>query len=304
MTAEAQQEPPAISLVVGTRNRSHSLRRLLSALGTQVGAPPFEVVVADNGSTDDTPGVIEDAARDLPVRSVRMELPGKGRALNAALRSATGNLVVFTDDDVVPDPQWLAELHSASLRHPTVGIFGGAIEVGAGEVPDWVRRSRNLMGLLASEHRWSDREDPYPYGMYPFGPNMAIRRSLIARIESPYPESMGPGTAIPVGDEGAFLVPLSPPGATNRLFVPSARVLHEVEAANVTFGEALRRSYFAGLAKAGSGMLMAAPAPGGERPSFVRRLIDQIRHCGSLREFACVGARQLGYRRGRKEAGR
>jgi glycosyltransferase involved in cell wall biosynthesis len=95
---------PQCSVVVATRNRSSNLRRLLEGLVQQAAPPAFEVVVADNGSLDDTPAVIDSFRSELALRSVRVPEPGKGRALNAALALAQGEIIVFTDDDVVPEP--------------------------------------------------------------------------------------------------------------------------------------------------------------------------------------------------------
>ncbi len=65
----------------------------------------------------------------LQIHYVREDRPGKSRALNAALRIAQGKLMVFTDDDVVPQPDWLSQLYSAAQRYPDVNIFGGQIDV-------------------------------------------------------------------------------------------------------------------------------------------------------------------------------
>jgi hypothetical protein len=286
-------ESLALSVVLATRNRCDSLARLLNDLEAQVGAPPFEVVVADNGSSDETPAVLASATRALPVRTVTVAAPGKGRALNAALRLARGELIVFTDDDVRPDPAWLAELAESAARHPEFAVFGGRIDVDARTVPAWIRRSQNLMGLLTSEH--APGSPIYDRGRYPFGPNMAVRRRLIERLEAPYPEDMGPGTALPVGDESGFLLRLSAPDARDRLFVRTARVTHQVEAVNVGFGEALRRSFLQGSAQGRLG-IPAVPSDGpGRSGSFVRQMARRIRTCRSLRELACVCIRHCGY---------
>jgi hypothetical protein len=285
--------PPAISVVVATRNRADSLERLLTQLSEQVDAPSFELIVADSGSHDRTPDILRNAPSRLRVFSVRVDEPGKGRALNAALQLASGALVVFTDDDVEPDPRWLAELHAAAERHPEAQVFGGRIDVDERVVPRWIRRSHNLMGLLTSFHAPAD--STYGYGRYPFGPNLAVRRRLIEGAVRPYPERMGPGTSLPVGDESGFLMALSPPEALDRMFVASARVAHEVEPGNVGFREALRRSFHQGRAQGSLGIPAQAPGLEGGREHFARLALKRLRACRSPQELACVFARQLGY---------
>ncbi len=285
--------PPALSVVLATRNRAVSLDRLLRGLAAQRDAPSYEVVVADNGSSDTTPEVIKRAAEHMAIRGVRVEEPGKGRALNAALRLAAGGLVAFTDDDVVPDEGWLREMHLAAVANPAMRVFGGRIEVDPDAVPGWVRRSHNLMGLLTSEHHAA--ASVYAYGHYPFGPNMAVRRLLLAGLESPYPEDMGPGTCLPVGDESGFLIRVSPPEARDRMYVPSARVFHQVEPRNVALSTALRRSYQQGQAQGRLGIAAVIPTDSGGGESLLYAAASRLRACGSLREVWCVLVRHAGY---------
>lgn len=103
----------SVSAVVATYNRAHLLPRLVDALAAQRDAPPFEVVIVDNGSSDQTSQTLEAlAARtDVAVRSVRLHPNrGPGPARNAGWRCARGELIAFVDDDCVPDPAWLAHL--------------------------------------------------------------------------------------------------------------------------------------------------------------------------------------------------
>lgn len=289
-----------ISVIIATRNRAASLARLLEGLAAQVDAPPFEVIIGDNGSIDDTPSVIEHAGSKLTVCCVREEHPGKSRALNAALRIAGGAIFVFTDDDVQPHPQWLARIFEASLMYPECNVFGGRILVDLKNVPGWVRRSFNLMGLLTSRHGKGKSDARYGFNEYPFGPNMAVRRHCIAQFNSPYPEHLGPGTRMPVGDEPTFLSQFSPPDATDRMFVASACVMHDVEAENVIFYKALERCYRAGRAHGMLGISNVPPDMVGHVSTLTligKRLIA----CRSLRELACVSARYLGYLQGNRE---
>ncbi|MFN2544490.1 MAG: glycosyltransferase [Actinomycetota bacterium] len=104
---------PDVSVVVSTRNRVGSLPRLLEALRDQT-LPPgrFELVVTDDGSTDETAALLREAAATSPfaIRVLRHETalgPGAGR--NSAWRAARAPLVAFTDDDCVPSRTWLAD---------------------------------------------------------------------------------------------------------------------------------------------------------------------------------------------------
>ena len=103
-------------MVVATRNRSHLLPRLVAALEGQEGAPPFEVIVVDDASTDATPSVLAalGQATTLPLRVERQAVRGgQSAGRNRGWRAARGDLVLFTDDDCVPRPRWVAGLAGA-----------------------------------------------------------------------------------------------------------------------------------------------------------------------------------------------
>jgi glycosyltransferase involved in cell wall biosynthesis len=99
---------------VATYNRRHLIPRLVGALAAQVAAPPFEVVIVDDGSTDGTWTALEELATDragVELRPVRVERnTGPAAARNVGWRAARAPLVAFTDDDCTPQPGWLAAL--------------------------------------------------------------------------------------------------------------------------------------------------------------------------------------------------
>lgn len=102
-----------VSVVVATWNRAHRLPRLFEALASQEDAPPFELVVVDDGSSDDTPATLAAlaAAASFPVQVVRLDRnSGPAVARNVGWRRGTGDVVVFTDDDCWADPGWIAAL--------------------------------------------------------------------------------------------------------------------------------------------------------------------------------------------------
>ena len=108
-------EHPHVSVIVPTRDRGTSLALTLDALSAQT-YDDFEVVVIDDGSSDDTPAVI--AAAGPRVRGVRTEGIGAVMARCAGIKQSRGDVLAFTDSDCVPQPDWLA--------HGVVAIDAGA----------------------------------------------------------------------------------------------------------------------------------------------------------------------------------
>lgn len=290
----------ALSVVIATRNRSKSLAQLLDGLAAQVNVPTFEVIVGDNGSSDDTAKIVERARDRLKIHYLYEEHPGKGRTLNATLKLARGDLVVFTDDDVQPDPDWLAQLYKASIKYQDCKIFGGQILADSKNVPNWIRRSFNLMILLACSHDKGTHDVHYGFNEYPFGPNMAIRRNCITSLNKPYPEYIGPGTKLPVGDESIFLSQFSPAESKDRMFIAKARVTHEIEAENVNFFGALKRCYLAGRVSGMLGFQMVSPNQS-KQVSTKSLILARLKTCRSIRELICTSTRYLGYLQGRRE---
>jgi glycosyltransferase involved in cell wall biosynthesis len=119
---------PKVSVVVATFNRASRLRGLIEALGRQTLSPSdFEVIIADDASTDGTPDVLRDLQRTARVdlRVVRNEHNrGPGAARNLGWRSGRAPIVAFTDDDCLPTPGWL-EAGLGALRDQTVGVVQG-----------------------------------------------------------------------------------------------------------------------------------------------------------------------------------
>lgn len=284
-----QPASPDISVIVATRDRADSLRRLLPRLLELSPGLAWELVVADNGSTDGTAEVLAGLAGR--VRTVFEPLPGKSRALNRAMAAARGELLVFTDDDVEPDRAWLDEMAAAARRHPDVDCFGGRISIDATHVPGWVLRSR-LRQLLTSAHDFGDAEGPYPPNRFPIGPNMAVRRRALRGREDAFPTDLGPGSRIPVGDETAFFYRLGLGANKKRIYVPTAEVRHQPQASYLTLGAALRRSWLGGYSAGFNNARYREHAGAEFRGVPVWRKVAGTR---SWREFCCSSIRLLGY---------
>ena len=115
---------PYFSVVIPTWNRLDMLLRVLDALDAQVGAPPFEVIVIDDGSKDATAQVVSQR-KGITFRS--QPNGGPGRARNHGVSLATGKIVVFIGDDTVPEPRFLAEharVHREANDDPMVAALG------------------------------------------------------------------------------------------------------------------------------------------------------------------------------------
>ena len=169
-------DEPAISVIIPARDVAPVLPEQLRALSRQRIPVPWEVVVADNGSTDGTPEVALRLARELPLpvplrvvdASVR---PGANHARNRGVAAARGDLLCFCDGDDVVQDGWLAAYHATCGDW---GLAGGRVDV----------RSLNPDDVLA----WSAREkfDGLPsiggWLRTINGCNFAVHRSVHAAV--------------------------------------------------------------------------------------------------------------------------
>ena len=105
------QHAPFVSIVLSTRDRPDRLARCLPALLGQR-YPEFEIVLVDNApATSATADFVEQVyANESRIRYVREDRPGLSAGRNRGVAEARGEIVAFTDDDVVVDPYWLAGL--------------------------------------------------------------------------------------------------------------------------------------------------------------------------------------------------
>jgi len=108
---------PLYTVLVPTHNRIDVLPEVLAALAAQTGAPPFEVVVVDDGSTDGTAERLEAIAAHgtLDLTLIRQANRGPAAARNRGIAAARGQRVACLGDDTVPEPGWLAAHHQAFL---------------------------------------------------------------------------------------------------------------------------------------------------------------------------------------------
>ncbi len=114
----------AISIVIPTYNRCTILQRTLEALLEQKGAPDFQIVVVDDGSTDATEQVVMAVARSggISMHYIAQPNRGGGSARNRGLREAKGEIVLFMDDDIRASHELVAEHLRAHALHPEANI--------------------------------------------------------------------------------------------------------------------------------------------------------------------------------------
>jgi GT2 family glycosyltransferase len=226
--------PPTITVVVCTRDRPRGLARCLQALA-EMTYVPFEVVVVDNApSTRETLAVVQEQSRvDSRFRYVREPRPGLSCARNRGLRQARGELVAFTDDDVVVDPRWLDGVVRGFGRSPSVGCVTGLVPSARLENAEQRYFDQRVSWAASCTPRQYDlhagmTESPlYPYtaGQFGTGANFAFRTAVLNRLGG-FDEALGAGAPAGGGEDLDVFVRTILAGYTIA-YEPAAIVWHE-----------------------------------------------------------------------------
>lgn len=166
-----------LTLVFATRNGEHVLPRVLEGyLRAADTAPPWELVVVDNGSTDETALILDRFRTRLPMKVLFQTEAGKNRALNTGIREASGDLVVLTDDDAIPSATFIRSWSKYARSHLEYDLFGASISpLFEAPPPSWLKKHRRGMEMLFAELRLPEGEIGWD-SIY--GPNMAVRKSV------------------------------------------------------------------------------------------------------------------------------
>ena len=238
----------SVSVLICTFNRAPLLEQTLAAVGrtTKPDGCDVEVIVVDNNSTDDTAAAVQRAAASgpLPIRYVREARQGKSFALNTGLSVAQGDIIALTDDDVLPQADWLARLVANFRAHDVVFVFGKVLP--RWEVPPppemLTLRARDIWGPLALVDYGDEtiRYDPASFGRsrLPVGANLAIRRDAIDRVGGWRTDLGKVNNTLIAGEDHELCVRLYRAGLYSGIYDPAVAVRHLVPASRLT------REYF------------------------------------------------------------
>ena len=251
-----------LTVAIATWNRADLLRQTLEGL-ERMAVPDgvnWHLLVCDNASTDHTRQTVESFADRLPVRYLHEPTQGKSYALNHLLAEARtlGQWVLFTDDDVLVEPDWMQQYVTAMRRYPDAACFGGPM------LP-WVQKplrgrasflTREYPGVYALLNVEKDTpiEDPEHLA---YGANMALR--LDAVPEQGFDVNLGPKAGGRVdGEDVGMIRAILDAGHTGWLLA-GAKVRHYVHPSRLTLRYFWKWQMFIGRAAAHN---RGGPQPG------------------------------------------
>jgi glycosyltransferase involved in cell wall biosynthesis len=221
---------PVVSVVVPTRDRAGYLDVTLASLADQDFAEPYEVIVVDDGSRDETPQVV--ARRG--VRSLVHDPPrGPNAARNEGARVAESDLIALVDDDVFAPPSWLRELVEGARRHADAHAFGGPIRARL-EGPAPRSCGRELPPITTLDLGSDDVETELVWSA-----NMLLRRAAL-ELAGGFDESLPTG-----GDEEEWLRRLAANGG-KVVYLARAAIDHRRVGDDARLRSLMRSAYHRG----------------------------------------------------------
>ncbi|KKC27225.1 hypothetical protein WP12_04465 [Sphingomonas sp. SRS2] len=201
--AEREPRPALIDLtfVICTKDRREPLLRCLGSIVTAALRSPqmaTEIVVVDNGSTDDTARAVGEfmSVADVPTQMLYERTPGLAAARNSGIAAARGRLIAFTDDDCIVKPDYVADLATHWSKAPFDILRGGRVELGD---------TRDLPFTIKT----SDHVERYSAGDFPggflHGCNFVTSRRVLDMVGG-FDQRFGAGADLKSAEDTDFLL--------------------------------------------------------------------------------------------------
>jgi glycosyltransferase involved in cell wall biosynthesis len=237
--------PPAASIkvtvAIPTYNRADFLRQTLAGLvAQQFPRDHFEVLVIDNNSRDHTRTVVAEFASAHPApRYVHEPKQGLDHARNRAIAEARGEIIVFGDDDILMQPDWLAQIAVPLLADANtrlIGAVGGeVIPVFPDGLPDWVREWHAPLAFRPDAGPLEPRHSP-------MGANLAFPKWVFAELGAFHTAlDRAAGNYFSGGD--SEMIRRVRAAGLEVWFAPAAAVKHQMPASRTTFRYAARHAF-------------------------------------------------------------
>ncbi len=216
-----------ITVVICTWNRANLLDQTLDAMH-RLKIPEgilWELIVVNNNCTDTTDEIIAYHSENLPVVRVFEAQKGLSNARNAGVSAAKGDYIIWTDDDVIVDEDWIAAYVAAFREHPEASIFGGPISPWfEGSAPAWMEQSWPIIKDTYATRDLGGESFALTNDHLPYGANFAL--CTTEQKKHIFDPNLGlVHGKILVGEETKVLTNVLKKGGTG-WWVPGARVRH------------------------------------------------------------------------------
>ncbi len=260
-----------ISAAICTRDRADYLRKAVESLTEQsLDAANFEIIVVDNGSSDDTKQVVtEEFSSVSNLRYLYEPVPGLSRARNLAWQSAEGEYIVYLDDDAIANPNWMNGYLETFRAQDVAAVGGDVFPLWEAPRPDWLHD--RLLSML-SVYQLSETPTILSPDQAVAGCNVGYTVADLRAVGG-FNESLGrTGKGLLSGEESLLREELEK-RSRHTLYEPSLSVEHHVAPSRLNKSWFRRRAFDGGRSEARLTSIQAGGLTPGQRvPLFVREL--------------------------------
>lgn len=243
-----------LSVIIPTRNRADLLQLALQSLKSQtLSADSFEVLVIDNGSTDNTKQIVDSFQKQLGyIRYFFDPTPGLHVGRHLGLKMAKSDILVYADDDIEAFPTWLEGI-AESFQDTSVVLVGGKnlpkFEI---EPPDWIlkmwvkdKNGNRILGYLSIIDLGDAKKEISSYHV--FGCNFSIRKSVLLEAGGFHPDTMPQDIIQYRGDGETHVSKFINNMGYRTTYNAKASVFHKVPKERLTEAYFCKRAYLQGI---------------------------------------------------------
>ncbi|MDQ0890874.1 glycosyltransferase involved in cell wall biosynthesis [Paenibacillus sp. V4I9] len=236
-----------LSIVICTYSRAPLLEKTLHSLLDLDDIHLAEVIVVDNNSTDNTQQIVHSFIKNRKdassFRYILEQKQGLSVARNTGVKASRSEIIAFLDDDAIPVKGWVTSILQTFHTYSEAYAIGGIIRPNfESERPDWLIKPFELPYTIVD---LGNEMMLYPPKLYPFGANMAFRKSVFDKYL--FPEELGRKGASLISGEESWLFGQFKKEKWQVYYVPSMAVFHFIPKERLKKEWITKRYYYQGV---------------------------------------------------------
>ena len=253
-TARIKSKPMyKASVIIPTRNRAIILKKALSSITRQTLAQKeFELIIIDNGSTDNTKEIVDSFSGKIDnLVYIYDDSPGLHVGRHMGLIASNSDILVYGDDDIETFPTWLESVLETFEDDDVVLVGGKNLPNFESTPPDWISKmwekeeGRKILGYLSILDFGDEKKEINPG--FVFGCNFSIRKKILLEAEGFHPDGMPQELIRYRGDGESYVSRYILKKGYKTIYNPKASVYHLVSNERITKEYFAKRSYNQGI---------------------------------------------------------